>query len=505
MFAKRHIMTAAVALATAQLTLAATPREKGEIFFYPLTQSAAVATVAGDSGKQTHFNEVNHPWQTPPGVKQENLTSMKEIEADTAQSVVRVPGVGSSASMWDMAAFDPSGQYIFIPHETPMGAGVTRYSIEDDSATLLFQGNGMGVRGTNGDWSNDFGAFDPATFTPNGTLFLAEEWSGQGRVVEVMDPMTAVEGMANYRVLESIPNVGHEGLRFSHDGGTLYFVDEDNSGSIYKIVFDNPADYAAGGDVYVLSVDQFIPNGGNPAANWNSGVNEGIRTGAATWVALEGTTIDPYQDGIATGCSNPLAYGGRCAANEVGGTPFGRPEDMEVSKLRSGETAIYVAATSEQRVYTIVEKGNGKAEVKIFVGDTETAKNLDFPATTAVLNSPDNLAQDAYGNIFVIEDQPNGNDRGGDIWFARDTNRDGVAESLDHFMSIVADGAEATGMIFSPVNPDMFIVNVQHPDSVDLDSYTDGQGDALWMFDLSEVSVPPYSRAATPAQFKNKK
>ena len=92
-------------------------------------------------------------------------------------------------------------------------------------------------------------------------------------------------------------------------------------------------------------------------------------------------------------------------------------------------------------------------------------------------------------------------DTGGDIWFMRDANGDGVAESIDHFLSLQVDGSESTGMIFNPTNPTQFIVSVQHPDSTDIPG---GMGDALWEFDLSDVVPPPcdgahgrYNRSCT--------
>ena len=89
----------------------------------------------------------------------------------------------------------------------------------------------------------------------------------------------------------------------------------------------------------------------------------------------------------------------------------------------------------------------------------------------------------------VVEDKPNADNVGGDVWFLRDSDGDGVAESMDHFMSLQVKGAENTGMIFSPVNPTQFIINVQHPDSTG--DEINGRGDATWLIDLKDVVAPP--------------
>lgn len=465
-------LIAAIGAATlAQVSLAGT-----DIFFSPLTQSAPVTST-------NSAEELNAPWVVPEGITQRNLTSLHEIEADIAQSIVRVPGLGSSASMIDMIAYDDSGKFLFLPHETLVGAGVTRYDVENDTSVVLFRGDTGGVVGN---WEKDWGAFDPSTWTTNGTLFLAEEWSGQGRVIEVLNPM-ADPAEIEIRELESVANVSHEGLRFSNNGRTLYFVDEFNSGSIYKLVFKNKHDYAAGGQTFVLKVDAF---NGDPAANYNAAANVNQpRTGSATWVALtdeEGnplTVTDPFANALPG-----IERAGRQAADEVRGTPYGRPEDIEVGRLANGREVVYFAATSENAVYSIemVEgKKGAKAIVKEFVSDARTPKNAGFAGTTGRINSPDNLAQDRYGNIYIIEDAPNGSSIGGDIWFARDVGGDGVAESADHFMSIRVAGSEATGMIFNPKNPEEFAVAVQHPNSTDLDAVPNGYGDAIWTFDMS--------------------
>jgi hypothetical protein len=468
-----NAIVASMVLAGAQGAVAGT-----DVYFNPLTQSTAVAT-------PNHVNELNSPWQTPAGISQVNLIRLSDVESDPNQSIVRVQGLGSNASMFDMVSFDPTGKYVFIPHETQFGAGLTRYSIEQDSAEVLFSGD------MSGDWSSDFGAFDPSTWSPNNTLLLGEEWSGEGRIFEVINPMA--DSDIQYRELNSIPNVAHEGLRFNLDGSALYFIDEWNSGSLYKFVPSVKGEYTQG-QTFVLVVDAYD---GIAEENWNSASNkDATRTGKATWVPLtdkEGnklTDTDPFLNGPSIDPSNPTARGGRGAADELNGTPYGRPEDVEVGRLANGNEVLYFNATSELALYSIEEKGDGKAMVRLMASETATPKNLGYPATTGTLDSPDNLAQDALGNLYIVEDWPNNSNVGGDVWFVRDVDGDGVAESLDHFLSLQVDGAESTGMIFNPANPTQFIIAVQHPDSTDLSKVPDGYGDALWLFDISDVVAP---------------
>ena len=491
-----YCLALAVVIVCLQSAIAGT-----DIWFNPLTQSSAVAP-------PNHVNELNSPWQTPPGITQVNLTSMDEIEADVLQSVQRSNNSGRNASMWDMIAYDKTGNYLFIPHETPWGAGVSRYDILRDINELIFAGDGEGemcqdfVPEEPRDptkncpyWANDYAAFDPCRWTPNGTLFLAEEWSGLGRVVEILNPFAKVDEI-QYRVLESIANVAHEGINFSKQNDrVIYYIDEWNSGSIYKFVMETPGDYTKG-QTFVLRVNAFD---GNPADLWNDASNENaIRTGRARWKAITNKNgkpkpgiTDPFRDGPTNDPrDNVDTRGGRIAADDAGGTPYGRPEDMEVGTLANGNEVLYIAITSENAVYSVEIIDDFRAHVRVFAS-RDTPKNVDYAATTGILNSPDNLAQDALGNIYVIEDAPNNSDVGGDIWFARDVDNDGVAESLDHFLSIQVDGSEATGMIFNPKIPTEFVVAVQHPDSTDLSNVPEGFGDAAWLFDVTDIVPPP--------------
>lgn len=473
----RHRLIATATLLGSYAAMAGT-----DVWFTPLTESAPVVPA-------NSLGELSSPWITPDGIYQKNVLSLREVEDQVLspeQSIIRVPGLGNSSSMFDMSAFDPTGNFLFVPHETSVGAGCTRVNLYDNTAQTILAGD---LGGLNGDWSNDYGAFDPSRWTPNNTLFLAEEWSGQGRVIEILNPMAAPEDI-EHRELNSIANVGHEGINFSQKfDDIIYYVDENNSGSIYKFVMETPGDYTVG-QTFVLSVDNFLSSGGNAGRDWN-GQAEGVeREGKATWLPITDEAGVPLP-----GISDPFdnaTIGGRGAADDAGGTPYGRPEDTSVSRLSNGNEVLFVAITSEQKVISIEmledrrDNPTGKAVVRTLVSN-DSPKNKGYAATSAVLNSPDNLAIDSQGNIYIVEDAPNGSSTGGDIWFARDKNSDGVAESLDHFMSIRVAGSEATGMIFNPANPTEFVVCVQHPTSTNLDEVPDGLGDAVWMFDLSNI------------------
>lgn len=477
-------------------------------YFAPLTRSAAVAP-------PNHIHELNSPWQTPAGIRQKNLLSLSAVEADVNQSIQRVANAGTQASMFDMLAYDPGGRYLFIPHETPWGAGVSRHDTTTATTHLLFAGDQAAnvcaaAAPVCPQWAFDFGAFDPARWTPNGTVIAAEEWTGRGRVVELLHPLApapadptarAQTQGTSWRVLDAIPKVSHEGINFSvkDPARVIYFIDEWNSGSVYKVVLKTPGEYTAGGQSFVLAVDAFVPTGGDPAANWNEGPNVGAtRFGPARWQPItdangntlpgrhwnalaEGPTADPR--------TQPATRGGRGAADEAHGTPYGRPEDIAVGLLANGNEVLYVTTTSEHAVVSVEITGPDTAVVRSFAS-RDTPRNVDFLPTTGTLDNPDNLAIDALGNVYIVEDGPNSGAVGGDVWFARYADNDAVAESLDHFMSIRVGGSEATGMVFHPADPTRFAMAVQHPASTDLANVPDGFGDAVWEFDLTGV-VPP--------------
>jgi len=377
-----------------------------------------------------------------------------------------------------------SNQFIYIPMEVGSGAGVVRYDRDTGSSTTLLGGDTtLGFSSTPGTWdplNDNFGAIDPAVITPANTLVVAEEWTGNGRMFEISNPETAT-GVADSNVtwLSNIPSVSHEGVKFDSQG-RMYFIDENSSGSLYRMT---PA--VAGeltlGKVEVMKVDSFA---GNAAL---AGTGQAGRTGAGEWIEI----VDA--DGVKTTTADPFnftARGGRAAADEVGATPFGRPEDLEIATLDNGNEAIFMATTDENIVWSIELDADGSEGVNVteFVNSLTTPSSQSSPvgagANDAVygMDDVDNLAFEIGPNgelqLFVVEDE-----NPSDIWVATDANGDGVAEIVDLFASLGVSGSEATGFIVDPRGG--YLVNIQHPGSTN---------DALWS--ITRASAVPVPAAA---------
>ena len=110
--------------------------------------------------------------------------------------------------------------------------------------------------------------------------------------------------------------------------------------------------------------------------------------------------------------------GGQLAADDVDGTPYGRPEDLHFVNLASGSEAMVIAMTSENIVYTVDLDPNGDgigtdANIFKFVDSTVTPDTLgNNPVgsgnpsdSTYGLDDPDNLAIGPNGEVYIIEDE----------------------------------------------------------------------------------------------------
>jgi secreted PhoX family phosphatase len=104
--------------------------------------------------------------------------------------------------------------------------------------------------------------------------------------------------------------------------------------------------------------------------------------------------------------------------------------------------------------------------VSVFA-DRSTIDLATSSAVGSALASPDNLAVDHEGNVYIVEDRNGGVDD--DIWFAKDLNHDGDlsddGEGIGRWASNGTTGSEFSGLYFDPQDKRRAWVNIQHPAS----------------------------------------
>jgi hypothetical protein len=375
------------------------------------------------------------------------------------QTAAGIPNSGS----WDMNAVNETGpqkgRYLFTVFETGQ-SGVQRQDLLTGAVDTIWQAVAPG----------DAIRFDPSTWTPWGTLITGEEdWGGSsvhGRLFElqnpidappIFNPVTAASNVdARFVHQNIIPRAAHEGLQFDK-AGSLYFVDENSGGCIYKYtpaaplgrIIGGQADYFAAGQVFVLRVG----SGNTPGA-----------TGAFTWVPLTDATGAPLPGAVVITDVNGTSIDGRATTDVPAfkGTDYDRPEDLQIQTVR-GREYLYVNPTGADATYRIDLAGR---TVSIFADQSTVDLATGLPVGTA-FNDPDNLAIDADGNLYIVEDQPGGvND---DIWFAKDLNGDGdlldPGEGIGRWATNGTVGSEFTGLYFDPTNKRQAWVHIQHPAS----------------------------------------
>lgn len=150
------------------------------------------------------------------------------------------------------------------------------------------------------------------------------------------------------------------------------------------------------------------------------------------------------------------------AATAVGATGYGRPEDVEMATSTAntggGSNLLFVAITNENRILRIDlrERQGGSQHETALVSDYVRAgvnAPLDF-------QSPDNLALDKNGNLYITED--GAGIVGNDVWVAIPANGSAdTAERTVRFASLTDCQAEPSGVYFDKSGTVLFI-NVLH-------------------------------------------
>ena len=391
----------------------------------------------------------------------------RSIADRNTQLLLNRPNSGS----WDMNTLNETGlaalqgRFLFTVFETGQ-SGVQRHDLNSGLTETIWQSPAQGAHIS----------FDACYWTPWGSLITAEEsWnsapggsnSPYGRLFEfknpidapgIILPLTATSNNgAKFTHKNVIPRTSHEGIQFDSNGN-MYFIDELAGGSIYKYtpaaswasVLARKADYFAAGQTSVMQVG----NGTTPNA-----------TGAFTWVPITNASGAALPGAITITDTNGVTSVDARNTTELPafkGTDYQRPEDMQIQK-KNGLEYLYFTTTSTHEVYRV---DLAKNTISLFVDRTTIDLATGLPVGSA-LNSPDNLAIDNAGNIYVVEDRNGGVDD--DIWFAKDLNGDGdlndAGEGIGRWASNGTVGSEFTGLYFDPKNDRRAWVNIQHPAS----------------------------------------
>ncbi|MBK6854235.1 MAG: DUF839 domain-containing protein [Burkholderiales bacterium] len=366
----------------------------------------------------------------------------------------------SQASRFDSGNYDmhtanetgpDTGRYLFTVYETDR-AGIQRTDLRTMLTTTIWASPAAAPA------LDSHVAFDASRWTPWGSFLTAEEsWNdaGQpvsiyGRLFEVTNPLA---DPADIRMVhrDIIPRVSHEGLAFDKHKN-LYFIDERNGSFIFKYV---PADqHARNGDQYFAAGQTFVLRVGDGSVKEAAGQFTWVPLTTANGTPLPGTLVVTDANGV-------RGIDGRATPKlaEFLGTAFDRPEDLEIKTYGdSNRQVLFVATTTNHKVFAIDLARN---TVSLYASRNTIDLATGLPVGNTFAN-PDNLAIDADGNIYIVEDQPGGVE---DVWFTVDKDGDGVAEGVAKWASLSTKGAESTGLYFDRTRPDVAYINVQHPDS----------------------------------------
>ena len=392
------------------------------------------------------------------------------LPGDTADAAVALAG-GLTATFLTRDAANHTDMMAFYPAEAPthlitcveadletladgrLNPGVQRISLADGKVETI-------VRGTN--------SCDGIRTTAWGTVLFTEE-DDAGGAYELLNPLTTTDVVITDRATGAtsdpaavvrrmaLPTMAWEGIGLMASGVT-YGGDElrpgtagadADGGAIFKFV---PAKMASGmissldasplaaGKTYAMQV-QCVGN----AVQFG----QGCETGNALWIEVDPTKA-------------------RADADAKGATGYYRPEDMHLDPAVTEGVRFCWTNTGNEggKNFSEVMCATDAAPDTIAVPDAEGKADLTTVVTRFIegdrdMNSADNLDfQPGSGNLYVIEDHPNG-----DIWAClpdgadRDLKSDGCAKML----SVKDTSAEPTGFIFAADGTTAY-VSVQHSD-----------------------------------------
>lgn len=321
--------------------------------------------------------------------------------------------------------------------------------------------------------------------TPWGTVLATEE-ADDGGAYELIDPLAmdnvVVKDRATGEISDAahmvkradLPTISWEGLTVTAQG-VVYGGDElrpgtdtadADGGAMFKFV---PDSLAAGGMIDSLDASP-LASGKAYAMQVSckddvAQYGQGCEVGNATWIE-----VDPAR--------------ARGEADAKGATGYYRPEDLHADPAYAGDGLRFCWTNTGNEGtgdYAEVMCATDTTPADIPTADAEGKLKMTTVANRflegdAQANSFDNLAfQPTTGNLYVIEDHPNG-----DIWacLPDGADRDIKTDGCIRMLSVKDTSAEPTGFFFSPDGMTAY-VSIQHSADAAMDAVDDYGTDDL--------------------------
>ncbi len=354
----------------------------------------------------------------------------------------------------DFAGYVPIGGssengYLSINSEDAPG-GVTILDINYNSITALWQttrSEAVDFGGVVGTAANCSG-----TVTPWNTIISCEEYTSLellsrpelnypnvdvnsdgyhdlGWAIEI-DPVTKTVidqpgGLNGADKLWAMGNFKHENAAIHSNQRTVYQGADAAVGYLYKFVADNVQNLSSG-NLYVYS---------------------GSKNGSGNWVQLANSTQAEQNSTVQQSA-------------DLGGTVFNGIEDVEIGP----DGRIYFAVKLEDRVYRFQDSdpisGTTVTQMETYVGNaTYSVAHENGTSNVNWGDGNDNLAFDAQGNLWVLQDATNDQNY---IWVVENGHTQNNPKVK--IFGRTPFKSEPTGITFSPDNRFLFM-SIQHPNT----------------------------------------
>lgn len=467
-------------------------------------------------------NALDFGQKTEQLAKAQSLSLFGTLGTLGASSTVQL---ASSAAACDLISVAPGLTCNVVSEKLNLGANIDMMALypNDTAPTHLIACNEQGntsvgvqrIRLSDGVVediiSSGLTSCDPVEITSWGTVIVGEENGSNGRMFEILDPLTTsgvtVSGAgttttttdnAHVRYLNALGQLSFEGISVMSNGVT-YYQDEKRpgsgnaGGSYFKFI---PSTLWAGG-APITDLNNSPLAGGRVFAmrlgrnSGNTDFGQGNNLGRGVWVEVsDGLFGAPLTTTPAVNRINLPA-----AAVALKATAGYRPEDQDIDKKAASLGNVRICGTNtgqDSNAATTANADNNFGETFCFTDGTiaasavintavqtvssvgyvvNTGAGTTIPEYQTLVNHyldfamPDNIAYQPGRGNWLIEEDGQGIEygRNNDIWSCLDdgADKDQLADACVKVATLNDLNAETTGGVFNATGKDYY-VSIQH-------------------------------------------